>query len=74
MGIKNILMFLINDEFRNEFEDFFCYYLDIEIEDYRIIEIEDISLEDKKRFKVVVYLKRVKRWNYVKLVVKEIVK
>ncbi|MEB7921283.1 hypothetical protein NGH88_09315 [Enterococcus faecalis] len=74
MGTKNILMFPINDESRNKFEDSFRYYPDIETEDYRITEIEDISLEDKKRFKAVVYLKRAKRRNHVKLAVKEIVK
>ncbi|EJM6035841.1 hypothetical protein NOQ67_002151 [Enterococcus faecalis] len=70
---KNVVMFPINDEARNEFEDSFRYYPDIETEDYRITEIEDISLEDKKRFKAVVYLKRAKRRNHVKPVVEEIV-
>lgn len=70
---KNVLMFPINDENRNEFEDSFRYYPDIETADYRITEIEDISVGDKKRFKAVVYLKRAKRPNHVKSAVKEIV-
>ncbi|OTO65570.1 MULTISPECIES: hypothetical protein [unclassified Enterococcus] len=70
---KNVMMFPINDEKRNEFEDSFRYYPDIETEDYRITEIEDISVEDKKRFKAVVYLKRAKRPNHVKSAVEEIV-
>ena len=71
---KNALMSPINDETRNEFEDSFRYYPNIETEDYCITEIEDISLEDKKRFKVVVYLKRAKRPNHVKTAVEEIIK
>lgn len=70
---KNVLMLPINDEVRNEFEDSFRYYPDIETEDYRITEIEDISLEDQKRLKAVVYLKRAKRRNHVKPLVEEIV-
>jgi hypothetical protein len=70
---KSILMFPINDEDRNEFEDSFRYYPDIETTDYRITEIEDISVDDKKRFKAVVYLKRANRPNHVKSAVEEIV-
>jgi len=69
----NVLMFPVNDENRNEFEDSFRYYPDIETEDYHITEIEDISLNDKKRFKAVVYLKRAKRPNHVKMAVVEII-
>jgi len=58
-------MFPINDEDRNEFEDSFRYYPDIETDDYRLTEIEDISLEDKKRFKAVAYLKRTTRPLFV---------
>lgn len=71
---KNMLMFPINNEKRNEFEDLFRYYPDIVTEDYRVTEIEDISTEEKKRFKAVVYLKRAKRPNHVKSAVKAIVK
>ncbi|WP_088810900.1 MULTISPECIES: hypothetical protein [Listeria] len=70
---KNVMMFPINDEDRNEFEDSFRYYPDIETQDYRITEIEDISHEDTKRFKAVVYLKRAKRLNHVKSAVAEII-
>lgn len=70
---KNVLMSPINDEDRNEFEDSFRYYPDIETEDYLVTEIEDISLENKKRFKAVVYLKRAKRPNHVRDAVKNII-
>jgi hypothetical protein len=70
---KSALMFPINDEDRNEFEDSFRYYPDIETEDYLITEIEDISLEGKKRFKAVVYLKRAKRPNHVRDAVEVII-
>lgn len=70
---KNVLMFLINDEERNEFEDSFRYYPDIETEDYIIREIEGISLENKKRFKAVIYLKRAKRPSHVRRVVENVV-
>ncbi|MDT1957009.1 hypothetical protein MX629_01055 [Carnobacterium divergens] len=69
----NILMFPINDEDRNEFEDSFRHYSDIENDDFYITEIEDISSEDKKRFKAVAYLKRAKRPKHVKSVVGEII-
>ena len=68
----NVMMFPINDEIRNEFEDAFRYYPDIEAEDYIVSEIEDISLADQKRFKAVVYLKRAKRPKHVKQAVGEI--
>lgn len=70
---KNALMFPINDEERNEFEDSFRYYPDIETEDYVIREIEDISLENMKRFKAVIYLKRAKRASHVRKTVEKIV-
>lgn len=70
---KNVLMFPINDEDRNEFEDSFRYYPDIETDDYRLTEIEDISLEDKKRFKAVAYLKRATRPRHVREAVEEII-
>ncbi|MGJ0750963.1 hypothetical protein [Enterococcus durans] len=69
----NILMFPINDENRNEFEDNFRYYPDIENDDFHVTEIEDISTDDKKRFKAVAYLKRAKRPSHVKQVVSDIV-
>ena len=70
---KNALMFPINDEDRNEFEDSFRCYPDIETADYRIAEIEDISTDNQKRFKAVIYLKRAKRPNHVKAAAMEII-
>ncbi|MEY8560187.1 hypothetical protein AALF85_05760 [Jeotgalicoccus halotolerans] len=70
---KNVLMLPINDEDRNEFEDFFRYYPDIETDDYFVTEIEDVSLDDKKRFKCVVYLKRATRPSHVKKAVGEVI-
>ncbi|EGO5016466.1 hypothetical protein ACJX4N_002506 [Enterococcus faecalis] len=61
MTSGNVLMFPINNEDRNEFEDNFRYYPDIESADFYITEIEDISTDEKKRFKAVVYLKRANR-------------
>ncbi|MBC2159702.1 hypothetical protein HCB21_07985 [Listeria booriae] len=70
---ESALMFPINDEARNEFEDNFRYYPDIENDDFYITEIEDISNSDEKRFKAVAYLKRAKRPNHVKKSVGEII-
>ena len=70
---KSVLMFPINNEDRNEFEDSFRFYPDIETDDYYLTEIEDISLEDKKRFKAVAYLKRATRPRHVRKVVEEII-
>lgn len=70
---QDICMFPINDEDRNEFEDNFRYYPDIENEDFYITEIEDISTEKQKRFKAVVYLKRAKRKGHVREAVESVV-
>lgn len=70
---ENKMMFPINDENRNEFEDNFRYYPDIETHDFFIKEIEDISNEEKKRLKAVVYLKRAIRKNHVKKAVASII-
>lgn len=70
---KNVLMPPINDEDRNEFEDTFRYYLDIKTDEYFVTEVEDISLEDKKRFKCVAYLETAVRPSQVKKIVREIV-
>ena len=50
---EQILMWEVNDENRSEKEDNFRSYLDIINEEYSIIEIEDISLENVKRFSAV---------------------
>ncbi|MCB6202956.1 hypothetical protein [Extibacter muris] len=73
VNINGMLMFPVNDEDRNEFEDSFRYYPDMENEDFYITEIEDISNDYQKRFKAVAYLKRAKRKNHVKDTVNEIV-
>ena len=70
---QSIVMFPINEEERNEFEDSFRYYPDIETDEYFITEIEDISTEEKKRFKAVAYLKRAKRRKHVQKATNEIV-
>lgn len=70
---STILMFPINDEDRNEFEDNFRYYADIETEDFYITEIEDVSHENTKRFKAIAYLKKAKRPSHVKKAVNEII-
>ncbi|EAF3000791.1 hypothetical protein CSE47_05635, partial [Listeria monocytogenes] len=62
----DILMCPINEESRNEFEDSFRYYSDIENKDFYLAEIEDISIEGVKRFRAVLYLKRATRKSHVK--------
>ncbi|MEO1771853.1 hypothetical protein [Candidatus Enterococcus ferrettii] len=69
----DLIMFSENREERNESSDTFRFYPDLESDDYFVTEIEDISLEDQKRFKSVVYLKRAKRRNHVKEVVKSVI-
>ncbi|EAD3566924.1 hypothetical protein EGX25_15445, partial [Listeria monocytogenes] len=62
----DILMCPINEESRNEFEDSFRYYSDIENRDFYLAEIEDISIEGVKRFRAVLYLKHATRKSHVK--------
>jgi hypothetical protein len=69
----NILMFPVNDEDRNEFEDNFRYYPDIENDDFYITEIEDISVGEQKRFKAVAYLKRAKMERHIQGAVQSII-
>lgn len=71
---KSILMFPINDEDRNKFEDDFRYYPDIETEEFYIKEIEDISIEKQKGFKAIVYLKKAKRKSHVQEAVNSVIK
>ncbi|WP_099203901.1 hypothetical protein [Scatolibacter rhodanostii] len=73
LACENALMFPINDEDRNEFEDSFRYYPDIEGDGFRITEIEDISTDKQKRFKAVAYLDKATRPNHVKGKVEEII-
>lgn len=70
---KSILIGPINDEDRNQYEDSFRYYPDIENEDFYVTEIEDISTDTQKRFKAVAYLKRAKRKKHVQEAVNSII-
>lgn len=69
----NVLLFQENTEDRNVFEDLFRYYPDVDDEDFYITEIEDISNENQKRLKAIIYLKKAKRKTHVKSVVKNVV-
>jgi hypothetical protein len=51
-----------------------AYYQDIIKENYEIRNIQDISMEDIKRFKLELYIKNVSRRNHVKKVVREVVR
>lgn len=52
-AMQESMMWEINDEVRNEIEDNFRFYPDINSEAYTISEITDISLENVKRFSAV---------------------
>ncbi|MDY4762378.1 hypothetical protein [Streptococcus thoraltensis] len=67
--IPNSMMWEINDEERNEIEDNFRFYPDINNEAYVISEITDISLENTKRFSAVfVLIKEVTKFQIKKLI------
>ncbi|MGX4686907.1 hypothetical protein JNUCC83_08395 [Vagococcus sp. JNUCC 83] len=70
---NQVMMWSVNEEERNLYEDAFRYYQDIENEDFYVTEIEDISIEGKKRFKAVGYLKRAKRKKHVEKATKSII-
>lgn len=70
---KNTLMSPINIDERNEFDDLFSYYADIENEDFYITEIEDVSIPELKRLRAVGYIKRGKRRSHVKSAVQQII-
>lgn len=68
---QDYLLYPVNEESRNKFEDLFRYYPDIECEDFVIKEIEDISLPDKKRLRAVIYVKKVLNRKHIEKVIHE---
>ena len=70
---KDNLMWKVNDEERNDIEDLFRFYENIETESFKITEISDISLEGYKRFKCNIYFKEDIKKFYVKKFVEEAV-
>ncbi len=66
---QDFIMYPVNEESRNKFEDLFRYYPDIENKDFVIKEIEDISLPDKKRFRAVIYVKKVMNRKHIEKVI-----
>lgn len=67
------MMWEVNDEIRNDTDDLFRYYEEIETDNYKITEISDISLEDVKRMSAVVYLKNEENKFKTRKIIKEIV-
>ena len=66
---KDSLMWEVNDEERNDIEDLFRCYENIENENFKISEISDISLENCKRFKCNLYFKKdIKKFHVKKFV------
>src|SRR5690625_7816418 len=68
---QDFIMYPVNEETRNKFEDLFRYYPDIECKDFVIKEIEDTSLPDKKRFRAVIYVKKVLNRKHIEKVIHE---
>ncbi|MFD1453969.1 hypothetical protein [Oceanobacillus sojae] len=66
---EEYMLFPVNKEQRNKYEDLFRYYTDIENEDFVIREIEDISNRDKKRFRAVVYVKNIFSRKHVEKII-----
>ena len=64
------IMWEVNDEIRNETEDLFRHYEDIYSNKYRVAEIEDISVDELKRFKGIMYIEEGSKF-YVKKFVEE---
>ncbi|HFU4065428.1 TPA: hypothetical protein ACGO51_002365, partial [Streptococcus suis] len=68
-AMQESMMWETNDEVRNEIEDNFRFYPDINSEGYTISEITDISLENVKRFSAVfVLIKAVTKFQIKKLI------
>ena len=68
-AMQESMMWETNDEVRNEIEDNFRFYPDINSEAYTISEITDISLENVKRFSAVfVLIKAVTKFQIKKLI------
>lgn len=68
---QDLIMYPVNEEPRNKYVDLFRYYPDIECEDFVLKEIEDISLPDKKRFRAVIYVKKVLNRKHIEKVTHE---
>ena len=66
---EDYMLFPTNDEPRNKYEDLFRYYSDIDHENFTIKEIEDKSHYRKKRFKAVVYVKKVLNRQHIEQIV-----
>ena len=60
-AMQESMMWEINDEVRNEIEDNFRFYPDINSQAYTISEITDISLENVKRFLAVFILSKAEK-------------
>ncbi|MCC9987304.1 hypothetical protein HK339_00220, partial [Streptococcus agalactiae] len=69
--IPDSMMWEINTEERNEIEDNFRFYPDINGEAYTISEITDISLENVKRFSAVFVLSKTVTKFQIKKLIKE---
>ena len=64
------IMWEVNDEIRNDTEDLFRHYEDIYSNKYKVAEIEDISVDELKRFKGIIYIEEGSKF-YVKKFVEE---
>lgn len=64
------MMWEVNDEIRNDTEDLFRHYEDINSNKYKVAEIEDISGDELKRFKGIMYIEEGSKF-YVKKFVEE---
>ena len=70
-AMQESMMWETNDEVRNEIEDNFRFYPDINSEAYTISEITDISLENVKRFSAVFVLSKAVTKFQIKKLIKE---
>jgi len=71
---QDYALYPANKETRNKYEDLFRYYPEIESEKFIIKEIEDISLPEKKRFRAVVYVKKILNRKHIETIALEAVK
>lgn len=69
--LSNSMMFEINTEERNDVLDKFHSYLDIQEDGFNILEITDISIESKKRFRAVLILEKEVKKAQLKKMIKE---
>ena len=61
-------MWEVNEEIRNETDDLFRNYGNIENERYKVSEITDISLDDKKRFSCTMYVGKVNKFQLKEII------